>query len=164
MPRLPRAPFPIPMAPLPPFLHNYPNFQVYAALMVLVYPIGIPVTFAYLLLKRKDKINPPIESAVASAAAADPPVAPCKASTKMSSTSSRSIEQTWSSTSVADGGSKPTVVMMGAPGRCESAKVRQGRSSTDGVDSYRRGEACDGAGVSAVDAGTERKTVSLRLG
>lgn len=36
--------------------------QVYAMLMILVYPVGIPVMFMYLLLKRRDKINPPMLS------------------------------------------------------------------------------------------------------
>ena len=30
--------------------------------MILAYPIGIPMTFAYLLLERRDKINPPEET------------------------------------------------------------------------------------------------------
>ncbi|CAN0240311.1 unnamed protein product [Pylaiella littoralis] len=33
-------------------------YEVYAAFMILLYPVGIPVLFAVLLLKRRDKINP----------------------------------------------------------------------------------------------------------
>ena len=34
--------------------------QAYAALMIAVYPVGVPVLFAVLLLKRRDQINPPL--------------------------------------------------------------------------------------------------------
>ncbi|CAM9678213.1 unnamed protein product [Pylaiella littoralis] len=33
-------------------------YKVYAAFMILLYPVGIPVLFAVLLLERRDKINP----------------------------------------------------------------------------------------------------------
>lgn len=35
-------------------------FQLYAALMIVLYPVGVPVLFAVLLLKRRDQINPPL--------------------------------------------------------------------------------------------------------
>lgn len=47
-----------------PCSHSHPQnmlrCQVYAGAMILVYPVGIPVLFAYLLIMRRDKINPPV--------------------------------------------------------------------------------------------------------
>ncbi|CAN0196672.1 unnamed protein product [Scytosiphon promiscuus] len=39
---------------------NHVFYEWYAALMIFMYPIGIPALFAVLLLKRRDKINPPV--------------------------------------------------------------------------------------------------------
>ncbi|CAN0265527.1 unnamed protein product, partial [Pylaiella littoralis] len=39
-------------------------YASYAAVMILLYPIGIPVLFAAVLLKRRDKINPPLPTLV----------------------------------------------------------------------------------------------------
>ena len=41
------------------------HIQVYAGVMILVYPIGIPLIFTFLLLKHRNKINPPIAAEVA---------------------------------------------------------------------------------------------------
>lgn len=49
---------PCPMLPFTPIKHCALG-QIYVGMMILVYPVGIPVLFAYLLLIRRDNINPP---------------------------------------------------------------------------------------------------------
>ena len=40
------------------FLHS---FAVYSGLMILIYPIGVPLLFAYLLFKKRERIKKPTE-------------------------------------------------------------------------------------------------------
>lgn len=42
---------------------RHPHIQVYSAVMILLYPVGIPVLFALLLLKRRNEINPSLSAA-----------------------------------------------------------------------------------------------------